>query len=98
MCSKNEFMRSSQRCALNELMRLLTFRAHELDCEGGEERCRGRCGEVCCGVGEMRGGVGVKRRVEGGVESWGRGRCGRCWGRREKVCWGVGEVRRDGGA
>ena len=34
-----------------------------LRCGGGEKRCGGRCGEVCWGVGEMRGKCRVKRDV-----------------------------------
>ena len=77
MSSKNELMRSSHSCALNELMCRIA--------RGGEERCGercgGRCGKVYCGVGEVRGGVGVKGRVEIGMGKCvggGEGRCGQC--------------------
>ena len=64
---------AAQRLAVAVKSELSSFRAHVLKMSscahppsermcwivrGGKERCGERCGKMCCGVGEMRGGGG----------------------------------------
>ena len=66
-------------------------------------RYRGRCGDVCWGVGEVKdvGGemvvLGVLEKVRRGVgETWGSVLgCGESERRCGEECWGVGQVRGD---